>query len=328
MSKGRIILFLTLLITTSFLMSTTVQVYATTLTDTGEESEVYLGQVSVDQMVYPYVDCDTMSNVFAFDISKGQNPIAYSIFLEEVSKMGHTLAVWNITKDGVPPPCVKKLMVRGSAYNTGNYTMSEADAIESWVIDGGRLFLLNEWYGATQSTLNITESLGIIPETDPSEVTDTDDYIDIHPFWIILDEGNFNIHPIFGLGGKNCHVSEVRVYASGWYSSDYEHTIRADTDGTATPSGAHIAYALEYGSGKVFLIGDSNWLEDSMDHVLEADNLQLGINVVRWLNDMPICPEEPVGGELLPLNTLLNIAPYILAIALLTLSSSNLVKKY
>jgi hypothetical protein len=325
--KRKLIAILTLSIIVSLLTSA-VQVNASKVTDRGEYSEEYLGPVSADQIDYPYVNCESMSNVFAFDISKEQDPTDYSIFLEEITKMGHTVAVWNITKDGVPPSCVEKLMIRASAYNRGNYTVSEAEAIESWINNGGRLFLLNEWYGATQSTLNITESLGIVPEPEPSYVTDADDYIDTHPSWIILDGPNFNTHPIFGEWGEGCYISEVRVYASGWYSSDIEYTIRADTDGTATPSGAHIAYAFEYGYGKVFLIGDSDWLRDDMGHVYEADNLQLGINAVRWLNELPICPQKPVGGELLPVTTILNLAPYITAIVLLVLSSPILAKKH
>jgi hypothetical protein len=323
--KKQYIVFLTFTIITSLQLASLGYVYASS--STGAEIEP---EVSADQITYPYVNCDTMNNVFAFDVSKGQDPTDFDVFFEEVSRMGHTIAAWNSSRDGAPPSCVEKLMIASQVYstciNSNPYTVAEADIIESWVNDGGRLFLMEEYYKCS-GVRNITEAFGIMSEPDPYMVTDSDDSYPGHTEWVIFDEGNFRMHSLFGQWGEECYISGVTVFASGWWN-DGLWVIKTDTDGTAAPSGRVVASAFDYGTGKVFLIGDSDWLSDAVDVANMADNLHFGINIVRWLNDLPICPREPVGGELLPRSTLLNIAPYIIALALLTLSSPLLSIRY
>jgi hypothetical protein len=300
--KKQLITFLNLIIIMTLLLPSIGTVYANT--STGAETEP---EVSVDQTTYSYVNCDTMSKVFAFDVAKGQNPNDFDVFFGEVSKMGHTVAVWNTTEDGAPPSCVEKLMIASASsmncLNDNPYTVSEAAVIESWVSEGGRLLLMEEHYTCS-SVHNVTEALGIMPQPDPNSVHDTDEeYEPGNPSEIVFDEGNFRVHPLFGEWEEDCYILEVVLFTTGWWNDDSTWVIRSDMDGSATPPGAVVASAFNYGSGKVFLVGDYDMLIDLFDYVFEADNLQFGINVVRWLNDEPICPEEPVGGELIPYNS-------------------------
>jgi len=272
------------------------------------------GDVQIQKVSYPYVNCSTMSNVFAFDVSGNQTAAGYSTILSEVAAMGHTVAVWNLSKDGAPPPCVKKLMIvsiraGGSCLGYGgrNYTAAEAAIVAGWVSGGGRLMLLSEFSHCSGAD-EIVKALGYTPQPSPNMVEDSNDYITVD-FWPIFQSDNFASHPVFQTGTPD-EVHEVVFLASGWWTPNTGAIVLTDTDGTGTPSGVAVAAAFRYGSGKVFMTGDSSFLYDPAGTSFR-DNLRLGRNAVLWLND---ALHETVGGTLL--SSGVGLFPWLLLVVL------------
>jgi hypothetical protein len=220
---------------------------------------------------------EDMKNVIAFDISKGQYTSDFNDFISDLEALGYTVATIDITDD--IPDNVMKLIISAAAsygYINDEYTVSEAEMLETWVHDdGGELFVLCEWGpDFTDYTKHITAEFGVTQNSD--YVTDIDENLG-SDFWPIFSGYNlYSSNPIF------TDVTEVAFYSGCSFGESTGVIIRTDDDGSADPFDAPVAYAKDWYNGRVALYGDYDWITDFAYN--DLDHSKLAINTILWLN--------------------------------------------
>ena len=171
-----------------------------------------------------------------------------------------------------------------------SYSTSEIDAIESYVRNGGGLFVCSE-YGTIGNNLEpIIERFGF--GRDPSAMLyDSDDNLGSNQ----LIKYDSVINHSITLG-----VNTIEQYAGSGFSimpSSATPLIIADSDGTATFAGSTpadgvpiVASVVTSGNGRVVVCGDTSFLDDSTDsdtdginNYFDDDNEVFCINTIRWL---------------------------------------------
>jgi hypothetical protein len=167
-------------------------------------------------------------------------------------------------------------------------TAEEIQAMQQYVEDGGALFLIADWGGTfsdpSQALANV---FGVT--LDANTVTDPSDYIGDNDFWVTYDIANFSSHIL--MAGLNL----LQTYAStGMLPGTGTPLITTDSD--ATPPDRAIAVALNYGSGRVVVVGDSNYFSETTEYpgtgLYVADNKDFAVNIVNWLTKTSI-PQPP-----------------------------------
>ena len=176
---------------------------------------------------------------------------------------------------------------------TTQYSSSEIDAIEGFVLGGGGLFCI-----ADHTTSWRVD--GIIARWGFSQasgyVIDSNNYVGGNNFWVYYEaaRGNFAVHPI------TSGLTRVQSAASNWFLSELPpgavSIVTTDTDGTASPSGASVYAALDVGTGRIVISMDCNYFGPSDDPtygLYADDNADLGLNTIAWLIDRSANPTPP-----------------------------------
>ncbi|MEX2739499.1 MAG: DUF4350 domain-containing protein [Candidatus Wukongarchaeota archaeon] len=177
------------------------------------------------------------------------------------------------------------------------YTTSEVEAIETWVNNGGKLFLLSDNSNLGTDIWPIAERFGIKYEGDI--LSDTDDDINGNTYWIALDNDgvNENINHHFITQG----IERIELYACDGIPNaptDNITILKTDGDGTCDWNNGSdalnipIMVALDggiIGSGKVVVISEcgsfttSDTDSDGTINFYDSENELLALNTIKWL---------------------------------------------
>jgi hypothetical protein len=225
----------------------------------------------------------SMSSVVAFDISKGQYTDDVQEFIADLQGAGFTVATVDIS-EGIPTN-IKKIIVlgaRGGGYLLSQYTAAEGTVLANWVSGGGELMILGDWNGFAYYTPELILPFGVTPLYN--QVTDPTDY-DTYNYWVIYQSDNFAAHPILAGVTATEHMSGESFEASSGA------IITADSD--ASPSGAIVAVAKGWGSGRVAIFGDYDWVCTFNGGYGKVNNAKVAMQTIYWLNGIspPGLPE-------------------------------------
>lgn len=256
-------------------------------------------EIGGSSQIVPPVD-PSMSDVVAFDISKGQWTDDAPGFIADLQAAGFTVATVNIN-EGIPSN-VKKIIVMGLQSNYGllsPYTAAEGTMLANWVSEGGELMLLSDHTAFTVDTRELFKAFGVTPQNN--YVTDPTDY-DAVDYWVIYQSDNFATHPILTGVTATEHLCGCSLEATSG--------IIITTDADATPSSVPVAVALEWGSGRVAMFGDTNWVQTFENGYSKVNNAQVAMQTIYWLNERPPAgvPEFDLG---IPLMTAILTALYL-----------------
>lgn len=227
--------------------------------------------------IVPPID-PSMVNVVSFDISKGQHTDDCPQFISDMQAAGYTVATIDIDQ-GIPAN-VKVIIVVGTRANLAidsAYNAADGTLLADWVSSGGELLITGDWGNYGVGTEELMKAFGVTPQKNM--VTDNTDF-DTGNFWVIYQSDNFAVHPIFaGVVASEHFAGESLATSAG-------AIITADAD--ANPSGAVVAVALEWGSGRVAMFGDSNWIGHYVIEVEygynKVDNAKVAMNTIYWLS--------------------------------------------
>ncbi|MFX1253693.1 MAG: hypothetical protein ACFFCZ_18925 [Promethearchaeota archaeon] len=177
-------------------------------------------------------------------------------------------------------------------YGTQNYTTAEIDAIESFVNQGGGLFLAATHGSLGNGVDGIANEFGY-DFNDTGTIEDSDDF-----------EGTVQ-YPEYS--GENLHnhsltlgVSQVQFYGSTGLldmPDDAVSIVTTDTDGTATwdgsttANGVTVYAASTYHSGRIVVSSETEWLRnntdtdsDATENLFDDFNERLAVNTINWLS--------------------------------------------
>jgi len=219
-----------------------------------------------------------MVDVVTFDISKGQYTDDCPDFIADLQTAGYTVATINIDQ-GIPTN-VKVIIVVGTKANSAidsAYTAADGTLLADWVSSGGGLMITGDWGNFGVGTEELMKAFDVTPQKNM--VTDITDF-DTGNFWVIYQSDNFAAHPIFA------GVVATEHFAGESLATSAGAIITADAD--ADPSGAVVAVALEWGSGRIAMFGDSNWIghyELEYEYGYnKVDNAKVAMNTIYWLS--------------------------------------------
>ncbi|MHA2025971.1 MAG: hypothetical protein ACW98U_08735 [Candidatus Thorarchaeota archaeon] len=165
-------------------------------------------------------------------------------------------------------------------YNTGDIAI-----IESFVENGGGLFVCSDWGSWGSETDDLIQNFGYVRYDPGMALNDTDDAI--IPFYLPFDGENIHNHSI------NLKVNRVEIWAGAGFNQipdDADVLIKTDGDGTADVDNLPIAIASTHGDGRIVVFGDSNALKnddsdsDGTDNWEDSANELFFLNTIRWLS--------------------------------------------
>ncbi|MHA1951572.1 MAG: hypothetical protein ACW987_17120 [Candidatus Thorarchaeota archaeon] len=165
-------------------------------------------------------------------------------------------------------------------YNTGDIAI-----IESFVENGGGLFVCSDWGTWGSETDDLIQNFGYVRYDPGMALNDTDDAI--IPFYLPFDGENIHNHSI------NLKVNRVEIWAGAGFNQipdDADVLIKTDGDGTADVDNLPIAIASTHGDGRIVVFGDSNALKnddsdsDGTDNWEDSSNELFFLNTIRWLS--------------------------------------------
>ena len=193
--------------------------------------------------------------------------------------------------------------------STEDYSDSEIDAIEKFVKNGGKLFLVCEiWKEKSTSTDGHANEIGRrfgVSFAKNGQICDATDYYGSEKDYINCPKiSNIKSHEItkdiksfylvVGTYIKETGSSKVLAYTDkdAWFddfSDNFENFIK---DKDEKSSRFPVLAEMTYGNGKIVFMGDSSlftngWLD-------KLDNKQLGVNIVKWLAEpISVSPSPP-----------------------------------
>jgi hypothetical protein len=165
-------------------------------------------------------------------------------------------------------------------YNAGDIAI-----IESFVENGGGLFVCSDWGTWGSETDDLIQNFGYVRYDPGMALNDTDDAI--IPFYLPFDGENIHNHSI------NLKVNRVEIWAGAGFNQipdDADVLIKTDGDGTADVDNLPIAIASTHGDGRIVVFGDSNALKnddsdsDGTDNWEDSSNELFFLNTIRWLS--------------------------------------------
>jgi len=157
-----------------------------------------------------------------------------------------------------------------------SFTDAEVTAMQRYVIEGGALLLIAD-YSADYSdpSRSLASAFGAILNGDIVTDPDAADHSNNLVHWVKYTSKNFGNHPIFQ------NVNELQTFTSSSILP-YSSTPLITADPNAIPSSAVVAIAKQYGLGRVVILSDSNYFDDTYGWD-KADNMQFAVNIVNWL---------------------------------------------
>lgn len=197
---------------------------------------------------------------------------SYSGFVTVLTEAGYTvetLTSSEITYDRLAPYLAFVIPLAQSAPSA-----AENAAMQQYVEQGGGLFLIADWGGgfsgpsqALANTFGVTLDANIV--TDPTE------YIDGVNNYIHYVAKNFSSHDIMH------ELANIQTYTSTSIQPGNASPL-ITTNANADPPERPVAAALNFGAGRVVVLGDSNYF-DNNHGLYVGDNKQFAINITNWL---------------------------------------------
>ncbi|MFX1253692.1 MAG: hypothetical protein ACFFCZ_18920 [Promethearchaeota archaeon] len=226
-----------------------------------------------------------------FDDSHGQDyeiTTEYGSYAEDLVAEGFAVS----SMDSFSPALLDACDVLVMGYSSSDYSNAELDVIESFVAEGGGLFLIGELGGYNDEIEPVAHRFGYDFEND-SYLSDSNDYT-VNTYWPVYDGTNLHNHSL------TLDVSSIEFYAGTGIISMPENAvsiITTDDDGSATWAGSTAAdgvtcYAAStYEMGRIVVATDSNFLtngtdadSDATENYYDSDNDVLAVNTIRWLS--------------------------------------------
>ncbi|MBN2391400.1 MAG: hypothetical protein JXR84_11785 [Anaerolineae bacterium] len=167
-------------------------------------------------------------------------------------------------------------------------TTQEIQAMQQYIQNGGGLFLIADHSGTySEPSQALANVFGVT--LDANVVTDPDDYIEESDYWVTYDNANFSSHIVMQA------LDILQTYASTSMEPGTASPL-ITTDADADPPNRAIAVALNFGAGRVVILGDSNYFDDEFG-LNVGDNKQFGINITNWLARKSSNPPSDLDGD-------------------------------
>jgi hypothetical protein len=180
----------------------------------------------------------------------------------------------------------------------GYYSNDEVDAIERFVKNGGGLFLVREiWRGGSAydnwSTNAVANRFGVNFAKD-GRICDSTDYrsnvhtpvisnVKSHTITKVVSSFCINI----GIYIKDTGSSKALAYtdSDAWFDDLWDNWGNDEKESDEITGSFPVLSVMEYRKGKIVFMGDGStfinlWLD-------QLDNEQLGLNIVKWLANVP-----------------------------------------
>ena len=266
---------------------------------------VFMGPISTvraSSQIVPPVD-PSMSDVVAFDISKGQWTDDVPGFITDLQAAGFTVATVDIST-GIPNNVMKIIVLSSQAGHRlpSPYTAAEGTMLANWVSNGGELMINGEHSYFVPDFEELMKAFGVTPQNNyVLDETDSDwarlpwpnEY---HKSWVYYQSDNFAAHPIL------VGVTEVQFLAGCSLDAPSGAIITTDPDAVyqhptfpniyiGIPN-VPVAVALQWGSGRVAMFGDTSWLVSVPLGYNQVDNAKVAMQTISWLNEEAPPPQE------------------------------------
>lgn len=161
-----------------------------------------------------------------------------------------------------------------------SFTDDEVNVMQRFVINGGAMLLIADYSGDySDPARSLANSFGAILNGDIVTDPDPADHSDNRVHWVKYTDKNFAEHPIFD------NVNELQSFTSSSILP-YSSLSLVKADANAVPTESVVAVATEYGLGRVVILGDSNFFDDTYG-LNKADNEQFAVNIINWLTGNP-----------------------------------------
>jgi len=216
------------------------------------------GKILVDMSHNPYYGVDPWDDManFAGKYETFRNRLVARDFT--IDKLYEDISGENITLEKLAP---YDMLIVITPQIGNAYSVSEINDIETWVADGGSLFVAGENPNALSTEVAYINEL-------------------IAPYDLAINDGNFATtsftdyiaHPTTeecsgGIELVSYGYINITGSAFGiWYDSTFSNIVAAGN---------------EYGNGRVILIADINWFDDT--YIPDDDNIFYATNVANWL---------------------------------------------
>ncbi len=159
-----------------------------------------------------------------------------------------------------------------------NFSSTEKDVLLNWVNNGGSLMIIGDYFPYFSGvSSDLGSSFGMTIQS-VSYATDNTNY-EIYNSCILLYLRNYTTY-----GSIMTGVGNTKTYLAGpLASSTASSVIHLDVD--AVPSNAKIVYARKVGLGRVILLGDSNFWDDTngMMGTNALGNKKFALRSINWL---------------------------------------------
>lgn len=243
-----------------------------------------------------------------FEASHGYNYIlttSYYGFANLLTENGYTIRWMSTFYESLIDQCDILVIEDGSL----NYTTSEIDAIESFVNDGGSLFLLGGANNLGIQADMVGNRFGL-DMNNTGYLEDTDDSV-VASHYIVYDTSNFVSHPIMqGITRFESYWAAAFISLGGGTA-----LVTTDTDGTCHWSSGGLANGLpmlaakNQNMGRIVFSADYHFVRynqdidlDGFTNLYDGDNSLLVLNIFHWLAENRAPTVEvtfPNGGNVL-----------------------------
>lgn len=218
---------------------------------------------------------------------------SYSILVDMLEASGYIVkslnttltyeALKNITVLVLPPPTVK-------------YTVQEIEALDMWVKEGGSLLVLAEWGNFSTYLEDVVAVFNVkVKSVDNNDViVDPENSLTLNnmPYnvWFYIGRSQLNTtSPILsGVSRLEFYGATTLDFEKGsalaFTSNNAKWLYSGDVEGREP-----LIVALEYGKGRVVIIGDSDiFSNEDLDgdgevNLFDSDNEILALNIFSWL---------------------------------------------
>jgi len=237
-------------------------------------------------LAQPIINCtvDT-GDIVGWDTSRGAINPTFNTIISDLENNGFVVREVDISTQGIPA-CIVKLVIPGFVVGGCQgfpvYTGAEVSLIESYVNNGGALFVTSDTGlgGCASHTDSVLAAFGIIP-VGAVDVTNI----------------SFVAGTNFDPNNPSTLFQGVNSFQWGFGRSFATNDGIVVTDGVF-PAGNPKMVAKTVQNGCIVATSDFNWISSG---ILQLDNRQLGLNVFTFLNE---CISKPVvGGEFLPIDS-------------------------
>lgn len=181
------------------------------------------------------------------------------------------------------------------------FTSAEVEAISGWVSRGGALLLVADHAPFGSAASSLAESFGITMHQGHTEIPGESP----DPMLFDRTSGRLGTHPILEQGSRGGgRIERIQTFTGQSLDGPteasallllpenaVEYVSGANDAFIEAPAGAAQAYALEFGQGRVVVLGEAAMITAQVSegarfgmNAAENDNEQFALNVMHWLS--------------------------------------------